>query len=387
MFQAGTSVRQKTRAAASAWQWQAVEARDRRADGAFVYAVRSTGIYCRPSCPSRKPRREQVVIFSLPEAAEQEGFRECRRCRPRTLPIRDSRVETVARVCREIEARVKADPGLDLRSDTQLTLTALGKSAGMSPHQLDRAFRSAMGITPRQYADAQRMRRLKSRLKKGDNVTTALYEAGYGSSSRLYERAPSHLGMTPAAYGRGGAGMEIHYTIVDSPLGRLLVGATDRGVSALYLGESDATLRAALRQEYPAADLIPGTAATGHQIAGSLDERIGKILSHLRGQEPHLDLPTDVQGTAFQRRVWEELRKIPYGTTKTYTEVARAIGRPAAIRAVARACATNPVSVVVPCHRVVRQDGNLAGYRWGVNRKQALLEKEGQAVRQQDRGN
>jgi AraC family transcriptional regulator, regulatory protein of adaptative response / methylated-DNA-[protein]-cysteine methyltransferase len=356
--------------------WRAVQARDRRADGAFVYAVRSTGIYCRPSCPSRKPQREQVLFFPLPEAAEQKGFRECRRCHPKALPMRDSRVEAVARVCREIEFRVQADPGLNLRSDTQLTLAALGKSAGMSPHQLDRAFRSAMGITPRQYADAQRMRRLKSRLKKGDNVTTALYEAGYGSSSRLYERAPSHLGMTPAAYGRGGAGMRIHYAIVDSPLGRLLVGATDKGVSALYLGESDATLRAALRKEYPAADLIAETSSTNQKAAGSLGERVGEILSHLRGQQPHLDLPTDVQGTAFQRRVWEELRKIPYATTKTYTEVARAIGRPAAIRAVARACATNPVSVVVPCHRVVRQDGNLAGYRWGINRKQALLEKE-----------
>ncbi len=299
--------------------------------------------------------------------------------------MRDARIETVSRVCREIEARVQADPGVDLRSDTQLTLAALGKSAGMSPHQLDRAFRSAMGITPRQYADAQRMRRLKSRLKKGDNVTTAIYEAGYGSSSRLYERAPSHLGMTPAAYGRGGAGMHIHYTIVDSLLGRLLVGATDRGISALYLGESDATLRAALRKEYPAANLIP-EAASGHKVAGSLGERVSRILSHLRGQEPHLDLPTDVQGTAFQRRVWEELRKIPYGSTKTYTEVARAIGRPQAIRAVARACATNPVSVVVPCHRVVRQDGNLAGYRWGINRKRALLEQEENDAHQQERG-
>ncbi len=357
-------------------QWRAVQARDRSADGAFVYAVRSTGIYCRPSCPSRKPRREQVVFFPLPEAAEQRGFRECRRCRPRALPVRDARIEKVARVCREIEARVQADPDVDLRSDARLTLAALGRSAGMNPHQLDRAFRGAMGITPRQYADAQRMRRLKSNLRKGDNVTTALYEAGYGSSSRLYERAPAHLGMTPAAYGRGGAGMQIHYTIVDSPLGRLLVGATDRGVSALYLGESDAGLRSALRKEYPAAELIVDAPGGGRKNRGSLGEWVGKILSHLRGREPHLDLPTDVQATAFQRRVWEELRKIPYGTTKTYTEVARAIGRPAAIRAVARACATNPVSVVVPCHRVVRQDGSLAGYRWGIDRKRALLEKE-----------
>lgn len=366
-------------------RWQAVQARDRNADGDFVYAVRSTGIYCRPSCPSRKPRREQVVFFPLPEAAEQKGFRECRRCHPRALPMRDARIVTVARVCREIEARIHADPGIEVRSDTRLTLAALSSLAGMSPNQLDRAFRSAMGITPRQYADAQRMRRLKSRLKRGDNVTTALYEAGYGSSSRLYERAPSHLGMTPAAYGRGGAGMQIHYTIVGSPLGRLLVGATDRGISALYLGESDGALRAALRKEYPSADLFldgEGHGAKGHGGSESLGEWVGKILAHLRGQEPHLDLPTDVQATAFQRRVWEELRKIPYGATKTYTEVARAIGRPAAIRAVARACATNPVSVVVPCHRVVRQDGNLAGYRWGISRKRALLEKEGKAARQ-----
>jgi AraC family transcriptional regulator of adaptative response/methylated-DNA-[protein]-cysteine methyltransferase len=364
-------------AAGNGSQWLAVRSRDRRADGDFVYGVRSTGIYCRPSCPSRKPGREQVEFFPLPEAAEQRGYRECRRCHPRGVPMKDARVETVARICREIEARIESDPGMDLRSDTQLTLTALGKSSGMSPHQLDRAFRGAMGITPRQYADARRMRRLKSNLKKGENVTTALYEAGFGSSSRLYERAPAHLGMTPAEYGRGGAGMEIHYTIVDSPLGRLLVAATERGVSALYLGEGDGALRAALKQEYPAANLT----AEGGNGRGSLGGRVGKILAHLRGKEPHLDLPTDVQGTAFQRRVWEELRKIPYGTTKTYTEVAKAIGKPAAIRAVARACATNPVSVIVPCHRVVRRDGNLAGYRWGINRKQTLLDHEREAAK------
>jgi AraC family transcriptional regulator, regulatory protein of adaptative response / methylated-DNA-[protein]-cysteine methyltransferase len=365
---------------AGAARWQAVQARDRSADGAFVYAVRSTGIYCRPSCPSRKPRREQVVFFSLPEAAEQGGFRECRRCHPRALPMRNPKIETIARICREIEARVESAPGADTRSDTKLTLAALSMSADMSSHQLDRAFRSAMGITPRQYADAQRMWRLKSRLKKGDNVTTALYEAGYGSSSRLYERAPAHLGMTPATYGRGGAGMMIHYAIADSPLGRLLVGATGRGISALYLGESDATLRAALRKEYPRAELVFDSPAQAAKDGGNLGEWLRQILAHLRGREPHLDLPTDVQATAFQRRVWEELRKIPYGATKTYTEVARAIGRPAAIRAVARACATNPVSVVVPCHRVVRQDGNLAGYRWGISRKRELLEKEAKAA-------
>ena len=352
-------------------QWQAVEMRDRGADGAFVYAVRSTGIYCRPSCPSRKPRRAQVKFFPLPEAAEQEGFRACLRCRPRLARLRDPRTAAVARVCREIEAQIDADGGMPANGDAsgaRLTLRTLSSTAGMSAHQLERAFRSVMGISPRQYADARRMRRLKSRLRKGDDVTTALYDAGFGSSSRLYERAPAQLGMTPATYRQGGAGMKIHYTIVASPLGRLLVGATDRGISALYLGKDDGPLESSLRKEYPRAEI--------QRDRNVLEGWVGKILEHLRGREPNLDLPTDAQATAFQRRVWEELRKIPYGTTRTYSQVARAIGKPKAIRAVARACATNPVSVVVPCHRVVREDGNLAGYRWGLERKLALLEHE-----------
>jgi AraC family transcriptional regulator, regulatory protein of adaptative response / methylated-DNA-[protein]-cysteine methyltransferase len=343
-------------------RWRAVQSRDRTADGVFVYGVRSTGIYCRPSCPSRKPRPNQVVFFPLPEAAEQQGFRECRRCRPRTVNLRDPRTQAVAKVCREIDARVREG------NDAPVTLSALSAPLGMSPHQLERAFRSVMDITPRQYADAQRMRRLKSQLRKGDDVTTALYDAGFGSSSRLYERAPSHLGMTPATYRQGGAGMRVNYTIVDSPLGRLLVGATDRGISALYLGESDSRLETALQKEYPRAEI--------RRDRNGLEGWVSKILEHLRGREPNLDLPTDVQATAFQRRVWEELRRIPYGTTRTYGQVARAIGQPAAVRAVARACATNPTSVVVPCHRVVRGDGNLAGYRWGLDRKRALLEHE-----------
>jgi AraC family transcriptional regulator of adaptative response/methylated-DNA-[protein]-cysteine methyltransferase len=352
-------------------QWHAVQTRDRGADGAFVYAVRSTGIYCRPSCPSRKPRREQVEFFSLPEAAEQKGFRACLRCRPGLARVRDPRTAAVAQVCREIEVQIDADGGTGANGDASnapLTLSKLSRTAGMSAHQLERAFRSVMGISPRQYADARRMRRLKSRLRKGDDVTTALYDAGFGSSSRLYERAPAQLGMTPATYRQGGAGMKIHYTIVSSPLGRLLVGATDRGISALYLGKEDGPLEGSLRKEYPRAQI--------QRDRNGLEGWVGKILEHLRGREPNLDLPTDVQATAFQRRVWEELRKIPYGTTRTYSQVARAIGKPKAIRAVARACATNPVSVVVPCHRVVREDGNLAGYRWGLERKLALLQQE-----------
>ncbi|MGH9716218.1 MAG: bifunctional DNA-binding transcriptional regulator/O6-methylguanine-DNA methyltransferase Ada [Candidatus Acidiferrales bacterium] len=358
--------------------WEAVKSRNREADGAFVYAVSSTGIYCKPSCSARKPRRTNVRFFQLPQAAEREGFRPCRRCKPTSVSSRDPKLDAVARVCRLVDSRIAANPSGEPAENGWLTLSALGAAAGMGPHQLDRAFRKAMGITPRQYADAQRMSRLKSRLKKGDDVTTALYDAGFGSSSRLYERAPSQLGMTPGEYGRGGQGMRIRYAIVDSPLGRLLVGATDRGVSALYLGDSDAVLTAALRKEYPRAELLPD--GEGHKVSGPLQKWVANILKHLRGREPHLDLPTDVRATAFQRRVWQELRKIPYGATRTYTEVARAIGNPSAVRAVARACATNPVAVVVPCHRVIRKDGDHAGYRWGINVKRELLERESEAA-------
>ncbi len=348
--------------------WRAILARDRRADGKFVYAVGSTRIYCRPTCPSRKPRREQVVFFSSPQAAELKGYRPCLRCRPRSKRNHDPRVQAVARVCRKIEEQVSRDTD---GSNSRLTLAALAASSGMAAHQLERAFRNIIGITPRQYTDAQRMLRLKFRLKKGDNVTTALYDAGFSSSSRLYERAPSQLGMTPGTYRAGGAGMHIRYTIADSPLGRLLVAGTDRGISALYLGESDARLESALRKEYPRAE-ISQDGSESRVVQGWVE----KILTHLRGQEPDLDLPTDVQATAFQRGVWEELRRIPYGTTRTYTQIARALGKSKAIRAVARACATNPVSVIVPCHRVVRQDGSLAGYRWGLERKRSLIDQE-----------
>ena len=295
---------------------------------------------------------------------------------PADGPDARQKIETVARVCREIDAHILGNSALDASTDARITLAGLSAPVGMSPHQLDRAFRSAMGITPRQYADAQRMRRLKSRLKKGDNVTTALYEAGYGSSSRLYERAPTHLGMTPAAYGRGGAGMQIRYAIVSSPFGRLLVGATSGASARSIWGNPKPRSGVPFERNTLARTFSLNSPAAAAKKTGSLGEWVGKILAHLGGQEPHLDLPTDVQATAFQRRVWEELRRIPYGTTRTYTEVARKIGQPAAIRAVARACATNPVSVVVPCHRVVRADGNLAGYRWGVDRKRALLQKE-----------
>ena len=338
--------------------WRAARARDARWDGSFVFAVRSTGIYCRPSCPARRPARKQVIFFALPEAAEQAGFRPCRRCQPREAPARNPSLELVRRVCRVIET--------DL--EEPYTLQTLGLHMGVSPGHLQRTFKRLMGITPRQYADARRLDKLKGRLREGQNVTRALYEAGYGSSSRLYEQAAAQLGMTPATYRRGGRGMEIGYTIVKGRLGRLLVAATERGICMVSLGDAAAQLAAALRREYPN--------ATIHREASGVAPWAKTIQKYLRGNQPRLNLPLDVEATAFQRRVWEELRRIPYGDTRSYQEVARAIGQPRAVRAVARACATNPVSVVIPCHRVVRSDGSLGGYRWGLERKQALLATE-----------
>jgi len=332
-------------------RWRAVQERDARYDGRFVYAVRSTGIYCRPSCPSRRPRPEQVLFFNHAAEATAAGFRPCRRCQRRTFDL-------VARICRLIEQS----------PDERVTLAGLARETGKSPFHLQRTFKQATGITPRQYAEALRLGRLKSLLKKGSDVTTALYEAGYGSSSRLYEQAGVRLGMTPGVYRKGGEGMSIHYTLTDCHLGRLLVASTSKGVCFVSLGAAGAPLEKALHDEYPRAEI--------HRDAGKLGRWVGEIAAYLRGKQTRLDLPLDLQATAFQTRVWEELRRIPYGETRSYSEVARSLGRPNAVRAVARACATNPVSLVTPCHRVVREDGDLAGYRWGVDRKRALLELE-----------
>jgi AraC family transcriptional regulator of adaptative response/methylated-DNA-[protein]-cysteine methyltransferase len=347
--------------------WQAVQDRDPQADGTFVYAVRSTGIYCRPSCASRRPNREQVAFFPLPEAAEQAGFRACKRCTPQEAGTPDPQVALVRRACRYIEAA----------ADGPLTLAALGDHLGLSPAHAQRVFKRLMGISPRQYQAATRLDRLKARLRAGDAVTGALYEAGYGSSSRLYEQAPAHLGMTPATYGRGGAGMAIRYTVVDCPLGRLLVAATARGICAVYLGDADAALIAALGKEYPAATVRA-------EDAPGLGTWVAAIVRHLRGDQPALDLPLDVQATAFQWRVWEALRAIPYGSTRAYSAIAASLGDPQATRAVARACATNPVSIVIPCHRAVGKDGTLTGYRWGLSRKQALLAAEQDGLHHRD---
>jgi AraC family transcriptional regulator of adaptative response/methylated-DNA-[protein]-cysteine methyltransferase len=335
----------------------AVALHDARMDGAFVYAVRSTGIYCRPSCPSRRPRTKQILLFIQPEAAERAGFRACQRCRPRQAQG-SPQAELIRRVCGEIESN----------SDGVVSLRRLAELTGLSAAHLQRTFRRAMGITPRQYADALRVARLKSELRKGKDVTTALHEVSYGSASRLYEKSDAHLGMTPATYRRGGRGMNITYTIAPCSLGRVLVAATARGISAVYLGDRDSDLVTALREEYPHAEIRSGS--------GEHSKWVRAIVRHLAGSNPQLDLPTDVVATAFQRRVWEALRSIPLGATRTYSEIARSIGQPSAVRAVAHACAKNPVSIVVPCHRVVRTDGTLGGYRWGLGRKKSLLEKE-----------
>lgn len=348
-------------------RWGEVRARKTMDGAGYVYAVRSTKIYCRPSCPSRRPRRNRVIFFSGPREAERAGFRPCRRCRPEAESPEVQAKAQVERICRRIEGNIASE------SERRLTLAALSAETGLSPHQVERKFRQVLGITPKQFADARRLSRLKIDLQKGENVAAAMYGAGYGSSSRLYERALAQMGMTPATYRRGGAGMRIGYTIVPCSLGRLLVGATTRGISAVYLGESEARLRGALAREYPRAEIRRDANGLGKWVRG--------ILKQLRGREPHVDLPLDVQATAFQRRVWKELQQIPSGSTRSYREVARAIGRPTATRAVARACATNPVSIVVPCHRVVRVDGGLGGYRWGLDRKRALIEQEKAASR------
>jgi AraC family transcriptional regulator of adaptative response/methylated-DNA-[protein]-cysteine methyltransferase len=339
--------------------WRAVEQRDARFDGQFVYAVRSTGVYCRPSCPSRRPLRAGVLFFREPDSAERRGFRACLRCGGRRSDG-DGAETLAARISRYVDEH--------LEDEGRITLAALAAVFHRSPFHLQRLFKRALGVSPREYAESRRLGQWKKHLRKGRDVTAALYEAGYGSSSRLYEKASSRLGMTPAVYARGGQGMKINYVIADCSLGRVLVGFTGRGVSAVYLGDKDKSLEAELHQEYPRAEI--------HRESGLRGKWVGEILSYLRGQQPQLHLPLDLAATAFQMRVWEELRRIPYGTTRTYSQIAGRLGQPSATRAVARACATNPVSLVVPCHRAVRADGSLAGYRWGLQRKEALLEQE-----------
>ena len=341
--------------------WDAVMGRDARRDGQFVYAVATTGVYCRPSCPSRRPRRESVRFFTAPEEAERAGFRACRRCRPMDGAAPEARL--VERACAYLEAHL----------DEPVTLETLGEAVGVSPWHLQRTFKRLTGVSPKEMVRARRMERLKERLQKGDDVAAATYEAGFGSGSRVYERSDARLGMTPATYRRGGAGMRIRFATAVSPLGRLLVAVTERGVCAVELGDTDEELAAALRREYPQAAIE--RAETGTE---ELDTRIAAVLRFLEGGSPHLALPLDVQATAFQERVWKALQEIPSGETRTYGEIAAAVGQPRAARAVARACATNPVALAIPCHRAVRGDGATGGYRWGAERKSRILAGERQ---------
>lgn len=341
-------------------RWSAVVGRDSAQDGTFVFAVSTTGVYCRPSCPARRPRRENVTFFARPDQAEKAGFRACLRCRPKSSS--GNRPADLAKeICRYIEQHL----------DDAITLTRLGKVFGQSPFHLQRRFKSAVGITPREYADSCRLHLLKRNLQAGDNVTRAMYDAGYGSSSRLYEKTSSQLGMTPDKYRRGAIAATIRYACADSPLGRMLIAATDRGVCAIQFGRSDAELLEGLKREFPFAVRKPDESG--------LEGWIAALLSRMTGPESSTALPLDIRATAFQRRVWSYLQSIPFGATRSYQDVAKAIGQPTASRAVARACATNPVAVAIPCHRVVRADGGTSGYRWGVERKRKLLALEANA--------
>src|SRR5215813_10538072 len=342
--------------------WNAVLTRDASRDGSFVFAVRSTGIYCRPSCPARRPHREQVRFFKLPEAAEQAGFRACKRCHPRRARANDPQIELVRRICHII----------DEHDNDSVTLDNLSSVVSVNAHHLQRTFKQVMGITPRQYAESRKLDRFKAGVKQGASVTDAMYDAGYGSSRALYEKSSAQLGMTPATYGRGGKGMRIAFTIGDSPLGRLLVAATERGVCSVTLGDSDAELTRALFAEYPEASIDSKDTA----ISPSLNLWLDCVLDSLKGEHRRVELPMDVQATAFQWRVWEELRRIPFGSTRSYQEIAKAIGKPNAVRAVARACASNRLALVIPCHRVIRENREMGGYRWGVERKKQLLREE-----------
>ena len=335
--------------------WQLCQSRDTSLDGMFYVAVKSTGVYCRPSCSSRTPKRENVVFFPDIESAEAAGFRACKRCHPR-LASPDAAAALVRQACAYLD------------EDEPLRLPEIGRRLGVNAGQLQRMFKRTLGVTPGQYAEGRRLERLKGGLRDGHSVTRALYDAGYSSSSRLYESAGEQLGMTPATYRKGGRGMTIRYHITDSPLGRLLIAGTERGVCAVQLGDADAELGMALRGEFPEAVIMPDK--------GAISDWVAQILEHLAGVRPRLDLPLDIQGSAFQLRVWRALRDIAYGATRTYSEIAAAIGNPKAARAVGNACHNNPVAIVIPCHRVVRSNGDLGGYGGGVHRKKKLLDTE-----------
>lgn len=344
-------------------QWQAVLEKNSAFDGQFVYAVSSTGIYCRPSCASRRPRRDRVSFFKVPAMAEHSGFRACLRCKPNETSSRDPQMQIAQEVCRIIEQN----------DGDSITLSELSKRVGVSSFHLQRTFKSVMGISPKGYAEARRVKKFKEDVRAGERITSAMYGAGFGSSSRLYENAAAQLGMTPATYSKGGRGVVINFATAKTSLGQLLVAATNKGVCSVMLGDSEAELKTDLKREFPAAEI--------HEDEKPLRVSLNAIVEHLENKNPRVDLPLDIRATAFQMQVWQQLRAIPYGKTYSYSDVAKAIGQDKAIRAVARACATNPVALVIPCHRVIREDQSLGGYRWGLERKKKLLAAEKEAQR------
>ena len=345
--------------------WAAVIARDHTHDGEFVYAVSTTGVYCRPGCPSRHPLRRNVRFFTSPDGAEAAGFRACLRCRPRDAATPGDRAVQAARAY------------LEAHLDERVTLTVLAREVGLSPHHLQRTFKRVVGVSPRQFAAALRADRLKHALRTEASVSRATYEAGYSGSSRAYDAADTHLGMTPAAYRQGGRGVRIRFATASTRLGRLLVAATERGLCAVTLGDDDRSLERALAEEYPEA--VRERADGEDERDAELRAWVAAIVRYLDGAEARLTMPVDVAGTPFQQRVWESLRTIPYGATRSYAQVAAAVGAPKAVRAVASACARNRVALVIPCHRVVRSGGAPGGYRWGAERKRALLAQEHRA--------
>lgn len=342
--------------------WRAVLERDSNEDGEFFFGVLTTGVFCRPSCPARRPLRKNVRVYETPEQAEKDGLRACLRCRPLAAIGRDPNAERIREACRYIEDN----------SDSILKLDDLSKRAGLSPFHFQRSFKAIVGVSPKQYLEAVRLKRLKSSLRSSRDVTAAVYDAGYGSSSRVYERADTRLGMTPKQYREGGRDVSITHVTVSTPVGRMMIGATDRGLCFVQFGNTEVALLRALKKEYPGANLQE----MRKPYSSEFDRWVTALKQYLAGSQPHLDLPLDIRATAFQMKVWNYLQSIPYGTVQSYGEVTAAIGEPKAARAVAQACAKNRVALVIPCHRVVRGCGELGGYRWGLARKRTLIDQE-----------
>ena len=338
-------------------RWTAVAARDPAADGKFFYSVGTTGVYCRPSCAARLARPENVRFHATCADAERAGFRPCKRCRPDQAPLAAQHAAKVAGICRLIESAERAP-----------SLAELASHAGLSAYHFHRVFKTVTGLTPRAYAAAHRATRVRRELDRNPTVTAAIFDAGYNSNARFYEKSDEVLGMTPSSYRAGGANTEIRFAIGECSLGSILAAASERGVCAILLGDDPDALARELQDRFPRAHLIGGDEA--------FEQLVAKVVGLVEAPGMGLDLPLDIRGTAFQQRVWQALGRIPAGATTSYAEIARQIGSPNAVRAVAQACAANPLAVAIPCHRVVRNDGNLSGYRWGVERKRALLERE-----------